>query len=153
MYNLTGKPVLDTKQIRKILPHRYPFLMVDKIIEMDEQKIVAVKNVTINEPFFQGHFPDNPVFPGVMQIEAMAQAGGVLAISQQEDNEKWDTYFLRIDEAKFKDMVVPGDTLIITMELLMPMRRGICKMKGEAYVGDKLVSEGVFAAKIVKIEE
>jgi UDP-3-O-[3-hydroxymyristoyl] N-acetylglucosamine deacetylase/3-hydroxyacyl-[acyl-carrier-protein] dehydratase len=125
--------------------------MVDKVIEISDQHIVGVKNVTFNEGFFQGHFPDNPVFPGVLQMEALAQTGGILALTTVSDgSEKWDTYFLKMDNVKFKAKVMPGDTLILKMELMGPIRRGIIQMMGTAYVGNKLVSEGELTAQIVK---
>jgi UDP-3-O-[3-hydroxymyristoyl] N-acetylglucosamine deacetylase/3-hydroxyacyl-[acyl-carrier-protein] dehydratase len=133
-----------------MLPHRYPFLLVDKVIEITADKIVGVKNVTFNEQFFQGHFPNNPVMPGVLQIEAMAQVGGILALSTVPDPSNWDTYFLKIDETKFKQKVVPGDTIIFKLELLEPVRRGIVIMKGSAYVANKLVSEANLTAQIVR---
>ena len=133
-----------------MLPHRFPFVMVDKIIEMSEKHVVGVKNVTFNESFFQGHFPNNPVFPGVLQMEALAQTGGILALSAVEDPENWDTYFLKIDNAKFKAKVVPGDTMILKMELLAPVRRGIVQMYGTTYVGNKIVSEGELTAQIIR---
>lgn len=144
------KPVMDIEQVKQLLPHRYPFLLVDKIVKMEENEIIGIKNVTGNEEFFQGHFPNNPVFPGVLQIEALAQVGGVLALSQQEDPYGWDTYFLKIDNCKFKSMVFPGDTLILKMSFTQPIRRGICIMKGEAYVGNRLITEADLVAKIQK---
>jgi UDP-3-O-[3-hydroxymyristoyl] N-acetylglucosamine deacetylase/3-hydroxyacyl-[acyl-carrier-protein] dehydratase len=149
-YDPNIEPLFDTMQIAKWLPHRYPFLLVDKIIEMSEKHVVGVKNITFNEQLFQGHFPDNPVFPGVLQIEAMAQAGGILALSKQEDPSNWDTYFIKIDNTKFKNKVVPGDTLLLKLELMGPIRRGIVQMYGTAYVGDKIASEGELTAQIVK---
>lgn len=149
-YNPDQKPLFDTVQIANWLPHRYPFLLVDKIIELSDNHVVGVKNVTFNELFFQGHFPNNPVMPAVLQIEALAQTGGILALSQVEDPGNWDTYFLKIENAKFKHKVVPGDTLILKMELLAPIRRGICQMFATAYVGNKIVSEGELTAQIVK---
>lgn len=151
-YDSTQEPIYNTVQVMELLPHRYPFLMVDKIIELSATHVVGIKNITFNEQLFQGHFPGNPVFPGVLQVEAMAQTGGILALTQQEDPYGWDTYFLKVDDTKFKTMVTPGDTLIIKMELLEPIRRGIVKMRGTTYVGDKIASEGEFAAQIVKRE-
>jgi len=133
-----------------ILPHRYPFLLIDKIVELDENAIVGVKNVTINEPFFQGHFPGNPVMPGVLQIEAMAQAGGVLALHNVEEPERWSTYFMKIDAVKFKRKVGPGDTVVFHLQLTSPIRRGIVQMKGTAYVNGLVVSEGELMAQIIK---
>jgi UDP-3-O-[3-hydroxymyristoyl] N-acetylglucosamine deacetylase/3-hydroxyacyl-[acyl-carrier-protein] dehydratase len=149
-YDPEKEPVYDVNEIQRLLPHRYPFLMVDKIIELSEQHVVGVKNITINEPFFQGHFPNNPVFPGVLQIEALAQTGGILALHSVPDHGNWDTYFLKIDNTKFKAKVVPGDTLILKMELLEPIRRGIVHMQGTAYVGNRIVSEGELTAQIVR---
>ena len=146
--NLT--PIYDVNQIQELLPHRFPFLMIDKIIEVSENHVVGVKNVTMNEHLFQGHFPGNPIFPGVLQVEAMAQTGGILALLLQEDQEGWDTYFLKINNTKFKGMVKPGDTLVFKLELMAPIKRGIVQMYGAAYVGGKLVSEGEFTAQIVK---
>ncbi|MGZ5246005.1 MAG: bifunctional UDP-3-O-[3-hydroxymyristoyl] N-acetylglucosamine deacetylase/3-hydroxyacyl-ACP dehydratase [Flavitalea sp.] len=148
-YDPTRTPVLDIHQIENVLPHRYPFLMVDKVIELTDKVVVAIKNVTYNEPFFQGHFPGNCVMPGVLQVEALAQAGGFLAIPRDTED-KYDTYFLKIENCKFKQKVVPGDTLILKMELKNPIRRGICEMKGTIFVGDKLVTEADLVAQIVK---
>lgn len=141
-------PLMDVNRIKELLPHRYPFLMVDKIVRIDENEIIGVKNVTVNEPFFQGHFPDEPVMPGVLLVEAMAQTGGLLVLSQQTG--KFATYFIRIDNVKFRKKVVPGDTLIFKLILTSPIRRGIANMKGVTYVGDKIVAEGEFMAQIVK---
>jgi UDP-3-O-[3-hydroxymyristoyl] N-acetylglucosamine deacetylase/3-hydroxyacyl-[acyl-carrier-protein] dehydratase len=149
-YEPEKEPVYDVMQICQMLPHRSPFLLVDKIVELSATHVVGIKNVTMNEPFFQGHFPDNPIFPGVLQIEAMAQTGGILALHTVNDPGNWDTYFLKIDNAKFKAKVVPGDTLILKMELLEPIRRGIVHMQGTAYVGNKIVSEGELTAQIVR---
>lgn len=149
-YDPDADPLFDTVAISKWLPHRHPFLLIDKIIELSDTHVVGVKNVTFNEGFFQGHFPDNPVMPGVLQFEAMAQTGGILALSTVEDPGNWDTYFLKIDNGKFKHKVVPGDTLILKMELLAPIRRGIVQMQGTAYVGNKIVSEAELTAQIVK---
>ncbi|MFO7824868.1 MAG: bifunctional UDP-3-O-[3-hydroxymyristoyl] N-acetylglucosamine deacetylase/3-hydroxyacyl-ACP dehydratase [Cyclobacterium sp.] len=143
-------PVLDINQISNILPHRYPFQLLDKIIYLDDKLVAGVKNVTINEPFFMGHFPNNPVMPGVLQVEAMAQTGGILVLSTVEDPENYWTYFLSIENCKFRKMVLPGDTLIFKCELLNPIRRGIAKMKGEAFVGNALVCEAIMTASIVR---
>ena len=148
-YDPNVPPLLDIQEIEKTLPHRYPFLMVDKIIELTDTHVVAIKNVTYNEPFFQGHFPGNSVMPGVLLAEALAQAGGFIAIPRDTED-KYDTYFLKIDQCKFKQKVVPGDTLILKMELLHPIRRGICEMRGTVYVGDKIVTEAILIAQIVK---
>jgi UDP-3-O-[3-hydroxymyristoyl] N-acetylglucosamine deacetylase/3-hydroxyacyl-[acyl-carrier-protein] dehydratase len=148
-YDPSAPAVMDIQEIEKTLPHRYPFLLVDKVMELTEKHVIAIKNVTYNEPFFQGHFPGNSVMPGVLQIEALAQAGGLLAIPRNSEDEH-DTYFLKIENCKFKQKVVPGDTLILKMELLQPIRRGICEMKGTIYVGDKLVTEALLVAQIVK---
>lgn len=143
-------PLFDIESIRKLLPHRYPFLLVDKIVEMTDNYIVGVKNITFNEPFFQGHFPGNSIFPGVLQIEALAQVGGVFVLSKVTDPENWGTLLLKIDNTKFKYKVSPGDQLILKMELLSAVRRGICLMYGTAYVGSKLVSESELTAQIVR---
>lgn len=151
MYDPSAEPVMTTEQIKNFLPHRYPFLMVDKVVEISDTHIVGIKNVTFNENFFMGHFPGNPIFPGVLQMEALAQTGGILALTTVSDgHEKWDTYFLKMDNVKFKAKVVPGDTLVLKMELMSPIRRGIIQMMGTAYVGNKLVSEGELTAQIVK---
>jgi UDP-3-O-[3-hydroxymyristoyl] N-acetylglucosamine deacetylase/3-hydroxyacyl-[acyl-carrier-protein] dehydratase len=142
--------VYNTIQILKLLQHRYPFLMIDKVIELSGNKVVAIKNVTFNEPYFQGHFPGHPVMPGVMQVEAMAQAGGILVLSNVPDPENWDTYFLKIDGVKFRAQVVPGDTIIFKVELVEPIRRGIARVYATAYVGNKVVSEADLTAQIVK---
>lgn len=144
------KPLFDINDIKRMLPHRYPFLLVDKIIEMSESHVVGVKNLTMNESFFMGHFPSEPVMPGVLQIEAMAQTGGILVLSTVEDPENYSTYFLKIDNVKFKQKVVPGDSLIIRCTLISPVRRGICHMKCLGYVGSKVVMESELMAQIVK---
>ena len=149
-YDVTQPSVLDVNQIYKILPHRYPFKLVDKVVHLDENMIIGVKNVTINEPFFEGHFPGNPVMPGVLQIEAMAQTGGIFVMQSVPDPENYWTYFLSIESAKFRRMVVPGDTLIFKCELTAPIKRGIAKMQGQAYVGGNLVCEASLTASIVK---
>lgn len=149
-YNPNLPPVLDINQISNILPHRYPFLLIDKIIYLDNESVAGVKNVTMNEPFFQGHFPGNPVMPGVLQIEAMAQVGGVLVLNTVPDPENYWTYFLGIDEIRFRKMVLPGDTVVIQCDLLAPIKRGIAKMFGRAYVGNTLVCEGTMTASIVR---
>jgi UDP-3-O-[3-hydroxymyristoyl] N-acetylglucosamine deacetylase/3-hydroxyacyl-[acyl-carrier-protein] dehydratase len=148
-YNPNIPALYDIHQIEKILPHRYPFLLIDKIIELSKTHVVAIKNITYNEPFFQGHFPGNYVMPGVLQAEALAQAGGFIAIPIDSED-KYDTYFLKIESCKFKQKVIPGDTLILKMELLNPIRRGICEMRGTIFVGDKLVTEAILVAQIVK---
>ena len=148
-YDVNQVPFYDTQTIQRILPHRYPFLLVDKVMELTDKYVIAIKNVTVNEPFFQGHFPGNAVMPGVLQVEALAQAGGFLAIPRDSEDQ-YDTYFLKIESCKFKQKVVPGDTLILKMELLHPIRRGICEMKGTIFIGDKVVTEAILVAQIVK---
>ena len=150
IYDPNKEPLYDVNQIRKMLPHRYPMQLVDKIIEINNDHIVGVKNVTANEPFFQGHFPDEPVMPGVLQVEAMAQTGGILVLSTVEDPERYSTYFMKIDNVKFRQKVVPGDTLVFHMQLLSPIRRGVAMMRGYAFVGEKVVSEAEFMAQIIK---
>jgi len=150
IYRPSQAPVMDINCIRGILPHRYPFLLVDKIIDMGENYIVGIKNVTVNEPFFQGHFPQEPIMPGVLLLEAMAQTGGLLVLSAVEEPERYSTYFMKIDGVKFRQKVVPGDTLIFHLELLAPMRRGISSMKGHVFVGEKIVCEAEFMAQIIK---
>lgn len=143
-------PLFDNIQIKKILPHRYPMQLVDKITLLEGNVIVGVKNITANEPFFVGHFPEEPVMPGVLQVEAMAQVGGVLVLDQVEEPERWSTYFVSIDNVKFKQKVVPGDTLIFKCELQGPIRHGFCTIKGWAFVGEKMVTEALLTAQIVK---
>lgn len=150
IYDCNKESLLDVQKIKELLPHRYPFLMVDKIIDIKEKHIIGVKNITTNEPFFTGHFPSEPVFPGVLQIEAMAQVGGLYVLNQLDPTKNYSTYFMKIDGIKFRQKVVPGDTLIIKVELLTPIRRGIATMKGYAFVGNQLVSEGEFMAQIVE---
>lgn len=149
-YDCNEPPVMDVNRIRELLPHRYPFQLMDKIIEIGSNYIVGVKNVTANEPFFQGHFPQEPVMPGVLQIEAMAQCGGLLVLNSVDEPERYSTYFMKIDGVKFRQKVVPGDTLIFKVELLAPIRRGISTMKGYVFVGEKVVCEAEFMAQIVK---
>ncbi len=149
-YNPSLPPVLDINQIINILPHRYPFLLIDKIIHLDEESVAGVKNVTFDEHFFLGHFPGNPVMPGVLQVEAMAQIGGILVLNTVPDPENYWTYFLGIENFRFRKMVLPGDTLVIKCDLLAPIKRGIAKMTGRAYVGNTLVCEGTMTASIVK---
>ncbi|MBO5314244.1 MAG: bifunctional UDP-3-O-[Prevotella sp.] len=149
-YDCNEPPVMDINRIRELLPHRYPMQLVDKVIELGATSIVGVKNITSNEPFFTGHFPQEPVMPGVLQIEAMAQCGGLLVLNMVDEPERWSTYFMKIDNVKFRQKVVPGDTLIFKVDLLAPVRHGISSMKGYAFVGDKIVSEATFTAQIVK---
>ncbi len=152
-YDPEAEPVYDINAIKAFLPHRPPFLLVDKIISLQEKVIVGVKNVTMNEPFFVGHFPEEPVMPGVLQVEAMAQIGGILVLSGVDDPKKYSTYFLKIDNIKFRKKVVPGDTLIFKLELITDIRRGIANMKGSAFVGNTLVAEGEFMAQIARNKE
>lgn len=150
IYDCNEPPVMDVNRIRELLPHRYPMQLVDKVISLGANSIVGVKNVTSNEPFFTGHFPQEPVMPGVLQIEAMAQCGGLLVLNTLEEPERWSTYFMRIDDVKFRQKVVPGDTLLFKVDLLAPVRHGISSMKGYVFVGDKVVSEATFTAQILK---
>jgi len=149
-YDPNQPPVVDINKIISILPHRFPFLLIDKIIHLDDNSVVGVKNVTINEQFFQGHFPGNPVMPGVLQVEAIVQVGGILVLNSVPDPENYWTYFLAIENFRFRKMVLPGDSLIIRCDLLSPIKRGIAKMNGKAYVGKNLVAEGIMTASIVR---
>lgn len=150
VYNPNVAPLMDNVRIRELLPHRYPMLLVDKIIEKGDNYIVGVKNVTTNEPFFTGHFPQEPVMPGVLMVEAMAQTGGLLVLGSVENPECYSTYFMKIDNVKFRQKVVPGDTLVFHVSFLTEMRRGMAVMKGYAFVGEKIVCECEFMAQIVK---
>ena len=150
IYDPNEEPVMDVNRIRELLPHRYPMQLVDKVIALGANTIVGIKNVTSNEPFFQGHFPEEPVMPGVLQIEAMAQCGGLLVLNTLEEPERWSTYFMRIDDVKFRQKVVPGDTLLFKVDLLAPVRHGISSMRGYIFVGDQVVAEATFTAQIVK---
>ncbi|MDL2220968.1 bifunctional UDP-3-O-[3-hydroxymyristoyl] N-acetylglucosamine deacetylase/3-hydroxyacyl-ACP dehydratase [Parabacteroides sp. OttesenSCG-928-N08] len=150
IYDPNRAPLMDINRIRELLPHRYPFLLVDKIIEIGGDYIVGIKNTTTNEPFFVGHFPQEPVMPGVLLVEAMAQAGGLLVLNSVDEPERYSTYFMKIDAVKFRQKVVPGDTLILRLEMLAPIRRGISTMKGYVFVGEKLVCEAEFMAQIIK---
>ena len=151
VYDPNKEPIMDNVGIKKIMPHRYPMQLVDKIVHIEENDfVVGIKNVTANEPFFVGHFPDEPVMPGVLQIEAMAQCSGILVLSCVDEPERYSTYFMKIDNVKFRQKVVPGDTLIFHVSFMTPLRRGIAQMKGYAFVGDKIVSECEFMAQIIK---
>ena len=150
IYDPNEEPIMDVNRIRELLPHRYPMQLVDKVIALGANTIVGIKNITANEPFFQGHFPEEPVMPGVLQIEAMAQCGGLLVLNTLEEPERWSTYFMKIDGVKFRQKVVPGDTLIFKVDLLAPVRHGISSMKGYIFVGDHIVAEATFTAQIVK---
>jgi len=149
-YDPNKEPVMDVRRIRQILPHRYPMQLVDKVVEIKENSIVAIKNVTSDEPFFQGHFPGEPVMPGVLQIEAMAQTGGLLVLGNVENPEAYSTYFLKIDNVKFRQKVVPGDTLVFKVEMVSPLRHGIGTMQGYAFIGENCVTEATFTAQITK---
>ncbi len=152
-FDLSKEPLYNINDIERMLPHRFPFLMVDKIMEIHEESIVGVKNITMNEPIFTGHFPGNPVFPGVLQIEAMAQVGGIFALSKVEDPHLYSTYFMKIDNVKFKQKVLPGDTIVFELFLLSPIRRGLVEMGGKAYVNGKVVMEAEMLAQVVKDKE
>ena len=150
VYDPNKEPVYDIHAIQNILPHRFPMLLVDKIIDVTENYVVGVKNTTVNEHFFAGHFPDNHVMPGVLQIEAMAQCGGMLALKSVENTKDYDVYFLKINNAKFKRKVVPGDTLVMKVELMGPIRRGIVEMKGIIFIGNQIATEAEMMATIIK---
>ena len=150
IYDPNEAPLMDNNRIRELLPHRYPMQLVDKVIELGANYIVGVKNVTANEPFFQGHFPQEPVMPGVLMIEAMAQCGGLLVLNTVEEPERWSTYFMKIDGVKFRQKIIPGDTLLFRVELLHPLQHGISSMRGYMFVGDHVVAEATFTAQIVK---
>ena len=149
-FDLTKDPLYTINDIEKMLPHRYPFLMIDKIMEIHENSIIGVKNITMNEPIFTGHFPGNPVFPGVLQLEAMAQTGGIFALSKVEDPHLYSTYFMKIDKVKFKQKVLPGDTVVFELKLISPIRRGLVEMEGKAYVNGKVVCEAEMLAQVIK---
>jgi UDP-3-O-[3-hydroxymyristoyl] N-acetylglucosamine deacetylase/3-hydroxyacyl-[acyl-carrier-protein] dehydratase len=150
VYRCGDEPIMDINRIKELLPHRFPFLLVDKIIEVGAKHIVGVKNVTVNEPFFQGHFPEEPVMPGVLLVEAMAQTSGLLVLNAVEEPQRYSTYFMKIDNVKFRQKVVPGDTLIFRLHFISDMRRGIANMKGYVFVGEKVVAEAEFMAQIIK---
>ena len=150
IYDPNQEPILDVNRIREVLPHRYPMQLVDKVISISGTTIVGIKNVTSNEPFFQGHFPEEPVMPGVLMVEAMSQCGGLLVLNTLDDPERYSTYFLKIDDVKYRKKVVPGDTLIFKVELLAPVRHGISSMQGYIFVGDTLVAEAKFTGQIIK---
>ncbi|PLX12927.1 MAG: UDP-3-O-[3-hydroxymyristoyl] N-acetylglucosamine deacetylase [Marinilabiliales bacterium] len=152
-FDIYVEPLYDVMQIKKMLPHRPPFLLVDKVLEMSDNHIVGMKSVTMNEPFFTGHFPDEPIMPGVLQVEAMAQVGGIFVLNQVSDPELYSTYFLKINDVRFRGKVVPGDVLVFSIELIAPIKRGICQMRGKAFVGEKLVMDGELTAQIVKNKE
>lgn len=151
LYDPTAEPVMDINRIKELLPHRYPFQMIDKVIDLElNNYIVGVKNVTNNEPFFQGHFPEEPVMPGVLQVEAMAQCGGLLVLTMVDEPARYSTYFMKIDNVKFRQKVIPGDTIIFRISFITELRRGCALMKGYAFVGDKIVTEAEFMAQIIK---
>jgi len=149
-FDIYTDPVYDINEIKKILPHRPPFLLVDKVLYLDDDNIVAVKNVTMNEHFFTGHFPDEPIMPGVLQVEALAQAEGIFVLNSVPDPENYSTYFLKISDVRFRSKVVPGDVMIFSLKLTGPIKRGICTTYGKIFVGNKVVMEGYLTAQIVK---
>ena len=153
VYDPNKPPVYDINAIKRILPHRPPFLLVDKILELGDDYVVGMKNVTMNEAFFVGHFPDEPLMPGVLQVEAIAQAGGIFVLNSVPDPENYHTYFLKIENVRFRQKVVPGDTLVFRLELLSPFRRGLCHMKGTAWVGNKIVTEAEMMAQIARRQD
>lgn len=150
VYNPNTEAILDVNQIRNLLPHRWPFLLIDKVIEIGSNKVVGIKNVTANETFFMGHFPEEPVMPGVLIVEALAQTGGIFALHDVDEPERYSTYFMKFNEVKFRNKVVPGDTLILRLDLVEPIRRGLVHMRGTAFVGDKIVTEADFMAQVIK---
>ncbi len=152
-FDIYKEPVYNINQIKKILPHRSPFLLIDKILEVGSDYIIGLKNVTMNEPFFMGHFPNEPIMPGVLQVEAMAQTGGVFVLHNVANPENYSTYFLKINNVRFRSKVVPGDTLIFSIELTAPVKRGISTLKGKAFVGNRIVMEGEMTAQIVNNKE
>lgn len=149
-FDIYKEPVFDINGIMKLMPHRYPFLLIDKVLELSDSHVVGLKNVTFNEPFFPGHFPKEPVMPGVLQVEALAQTGGILVLASVPDPENYSTYFIKIDKVKFKRKVVPGDTIIFKIELITPIRRGIVHMQGFGYVGDSIAVEAELMAQVAK---
>ncbi len=152
-FDIYADPYYDVNDIKRILPHRPPFLLVDKVLKMSDDHIIAMKSVSLNEPYFVGHFPDEPIMPGVLQVEAMAQAGGIFVLNSVDEPELYSTYFLKINDVRFRSKVVPGDVLVFSIELSAPIKRGICSMHGKAYVGDKVVMEGHLVAQIIKNKE